>query len=255
LRRCGSQARDQVLITGATDGLGLELAGRYWRSGAAVIGVGRRPVDQGQERLGQFGVYCQADLSRPGATDQVALHLEAQAIRALDRVILNAAVGSYGPVEANPDQLIDEQLCVNLLAPVRLIHRLLPLVLQAQGHIVIIGSVAAELPAPDYAVYAATKAAIAGLGRSLRVELAGRATVQVIHPGAMRTSFHAKVGVPASLRTARFADPVKVAERVHAVIESKRRTAVIGGGNRLLMWVGRHAPGVVEALVRRRRRA
>jgi len=64
------------------------------------------------------------------------------------------------------------------------------------GRVIFIGSVAAALPAPDYAVYGATKAALEGFARSLRVELRGRVGVQVIHPGATRTGMHAKAGAP-----------------------------------------------------------
>ncbi len=167
-----------VLITGASDGIGLALAQRYRSHGARVLGVGRRPAAE------LPGDYCRVDLTQPFAAAVVADFLRQRGVDALDQLIHCAGVGSYGPIEAQASGAIDTLLDTNLHAPIALTHALLPALAAAAGRVIFIGSVVAALPAPEYAVYGATKAAIEGFARSLRVELRGRVGVQVIHPGA-----------------------------------------------------------------------
>jgi len=138
-------------------------------------------------------------------------------------------------------------------APIALTHALLPALWRARGTIAFIGSVAAALPVPEYAVYGATKAALAGFARSLRVELAGQVTVRVIHPGAIRTALHAKSGLavaPAAWR--RYPPPERVAAQVVRAIERGPATMALGPANRALRFAGRHGAGIVDALARQR---
>lgn len=243
--------RMTVLITGATDGIGRELAQIYRRRGARLILVGRRA----NPALGPGSAvrYCRADLAQPYAAAIVAAFLRRQGIARLDLLIHCAGVGSYGPPAGQAPGQIDELLAVNLAAPLALTHALLPLLESAGGAVTFIGSVAAALPAPDYAVYAASKAGLEGLARSLRSELAGRVTVQLIHPGATRTAMHARVGAPLErIGWRRFPPPALVAARIAAAIDARKPRATIGAGNRLLRFAGRQLGGLADRLAARR---
>lgn len=243
--------RMHVLITGASDGIGLALARLYAARGARVLGVGRRPAAELPPEL--RGDYCRADLAQPYGPAVVAEFLRRRGVAGLDLLIHCAGVGSYGPAEAQAPAAIDALLDVNLRAPIALTHGLLPLVVAARGRLVFVGSVAAALPAPDYAVYGATKAALEGFARSLRVELAGVAGVQVIHPGATRTAMHAKIGAPLDqLGWRRFPPPERVAAAVARAIEGGRPVATIGLANGLLRFAGRHLGGAIDRAVARR---
>jgi short-subunit dehydrogenase len=240
-----------ILITGATDGLGLELARLYQQQAARLILVGRRPLLTLDDPLFTEATYCQADLTHQDCADVVYEWLQTHDVQHLDLLIHNAGVGYYGDVAAQSPTNIQELVAVNLRAPVELTHRLLPYI--ERGSIVFINSVVAELPAPEYAVYAATKAALDGFAASLRIEVRTDTQVQVIYPGATRTGMHAKSGIPLeAMRWDEFPPAAETAVRIAAQIAARRPRATIGLSNRLLRFGGRHLSGIVDRLIRRR---
>ena len=243
-----------VLITGATSGIGLALARRYHAGGARLVLVGRRPLAALEDPLFTTETYCQADLAAPEAAGRVAAHLEARAIDTLDLVFQNAAVGAYGPIEAETAEQIAGQVAVNLAAPIALTQRLAPWLERAGGKVVFVSSVVEALPCADFAVYAATKAALDGFARSLRVEWAGRIEVQVVHPGAVRTDFHRKASVPAELvASPRIPSADDVAGDLVRLAGRRARTPTLGVGNRVARFVGRRLGRPLDWMMRRRR--
>ncbi|MCA9933031.1 MAG: SDR family NAD(P)-dependent oxidoreductase [Ardenticatenaceae bacterium] len=246
-------AQKTILITGATDGIGLALARHYAAQGHRLILVGRRSV--GPE-LGPQAAYCRADLAQADAAGRVTAFLEAQNITQLDLLVHNAGVGYYGRFPAQPAASIDALTAVNLRAPIALTHALLPWLRRARGQLVFVSSVASALPAPDYAVYAATKAALDGFARSLRVELRGQVTVQTIFPGATRTGMHAKMGIDrAVMDWEKFPSAKKTAVRMAALIARKRPFSAIGMSNTLLRFAGLRLGWLVDPLMRKGRSA
>lgn len=247
-----------VLITGATDGLGLALARHYHAQGARLVLVGRRPLAELSGPLFQPDTYCQVDLADSGQYARLYAWLHENNIQALDQIIHNAAVGWVGSIAEQPPNSIRELLAVNLLAPIHLTHGLFPWVQAADGLFTFIGSVVAALPAPHYAVYAATKAALAGFVRNLQIELAAchpNVQAQIIHPGAIRTGMHAKSGADLqSLPWPRFPTPEAVAQAVIRQMEGRVPQAVIGPGNRLAFWAGHHLPELADGLLGRMHR-
>ena len=240
-----------ILVTGATDGIGLELARLWHARGERVLVHGRRPDEDLPPDLQGLGTYVRADLSHPQAADEIVRRLDHLGVERLDLVVHNAGSGYYGPVEAQgwPDQ--EALLRTNLLAPIALTQRLLPRLVPG-GQLAFISSIAAALPCPDYAVYAASKAALEGFARSLRVELAGRLTVTVVRPGPARTGMHAKVGAPPDrVRPERFPPAARVARGIARAVESGRRRVTVGGGNRLLVAAGTHLAVPLDAWLRR----
>ena len=246
-----------VLITGATDGLGLALARRYRAQGSVVLMVGRRSLAALEPAFFTPATYCEADLALPDAHRRVAAWLDAQAVRALDLLIHNAGLGYVGDLESQDPANIRTLVDVNLWAPIALSHALFPRLQAAQARCVFISSVAADLPGPRYAVYTATKAALDGFARAWRAELradGSGVTVQVIHPGAVRTAMHAKSGAdPAALGWERFPPPDEVAAAIEAAILRSPRDATIGAANRFVRSAGRRTPGVVDRLAALRR--
>lgn len=245
-----------VLITGATDGIGLELARLYQQRGARLVLVGRRRLSGLSEPLFTPATYCQTDLSQSDAAGTVARWLKEHDIDTLDVLVNNADTGYYGPVEEESKDNIRKAVAVNLRAPIALTYALLPHLRRINGQIVFISSVATAMPSPDYAVYGATKAAIDGFARNLRIELADtNVTVQVLHPRGTNTDVPAKAGVPQKqIERLSKASPENVARDVLTAIDTREPTAAIGIGNRFLWAAGRYLAGVVDAAMRIGRR-
>lgn len=225
-----------ILITGATDGIGLALAQHYAASGHTLVLVGRRETGPA---MGVPVIYCQADLVRKDAVDRVTAVLQQHNISRLDLVIQNAGVGYYGRFLDQTTGSIDELVNVNLRAPIALTHALLPMLLASRGQLVFISSVVSALPGPAYTVYTATKAALDGFARSLRVELGNQIRVQTIFPGATRTGMHAKMGVSRSdMNWEKFPSASATAIRIANIIATNKTTATIGLGNGYLRFAG-----------------
>ncbi len=245
--------RQTVLITGATDGIGLALARRYAAQKARLILVGRRSLEELDPDFFTKDRYCRIDLSALNAESRLMTWLRARKIEQIDLLIQNAGVGYVGPVAEQPDANIRQLVAVNLRAPIALTHALLPLMNREAGKIVFIGSVASTLPMADYAVYVATKAALSGFVRSLQIELAasvayGSIALQMIHPGATQTGMHAKSGAdPAEMTWEKFPPAAKVAAQIERAICQKRRSRVLGFVNSLVYRGGKYLPRLVDA--------
>lgn len=241
-----------VLITGATDGVGKALAHQYRERGDQLILVGRRPPAALDPKLYTPQTYCRADLLWPDCTQIVKQFFYSHSIDRLDLLIHNAALGFYGPVASQSPASIRELMTVNLQAPIALTHTLLPWLLPAHGTVAFIGSVAARLPCPQFAVYGATKTALEGFTRSLRVELQGRVTVQMIHPGPIRTGMHARTNSPVPAeRIERFPSAEQVARQIVRAIDRRNGLVTLGWGNQMMAFGGRHASWLVDRLAAR----
>lgn len=250
-----TKTQQTILITGASDGIGKALALRYQVHGTRLVLIGRRPLAELDPAIHGSEAYCQADLSQPDSSQRILDWLTDRQIDRIDRLIHCAGIGYYGSLEQQSAASIRALIDINLRAPVGLTHALLPRVAVAQGRIVFISSVAAGLPAPDYAVYAASKAALEAFATNLRVELEGRVRVQIIAPGATRTAMHARSGAPlAQLGWSRFPSAELVAQQIERAIERGAGSTTIGIGNRLARLSGRHLGALVDWLVARRRR-
>lgn len=250
-----------IVITGATDGIGRALARHYagstlWQRPVRLVLIGRRALEELDDPLYAPETYCRVDLAGADCADAVERWLDDHGIDTVDLLIHNAGLGFVGPVTKQRAENIRQLVAVNLVAPIALTHRLLPRMDRRHGKMVYIGSVSAALPAPQYAVYAATKAALAGFVRNLQIELAAvpetrGLTAQIIHPGATRTGMHAKSGVTrAQMDWEKFRPAEAVATQIARTIRSRRRSVTLGWGNRILSWFGHNAIAPMDRMLR-----
>lgn len=238
-----------ILITGVSDGIGHALAVQYAAVGARVLGVGRRVFPESLVGSVDPDDYCMADLGATGAAETVRCFLDARGVTHVDVIVHNAAAGWYGAFQDQSPASIRELLAVNLSAPIALTHALLPRVSAAQGVIAFVSSVHSVLPTPDFAVYTATKAALDGFARNLRLEVGNAVDVLVFWPGPTRTQMHVKSGIPKErIHPERYASPEAVATQIITGIR-RRRSQALGPINHVLRWCAVHFEFLVDMVM------
>ena len=183
----------RALVTGGSRGIGAAIVQRLACDGARVVftyAASRSPADKLQSDIGARGgtaVPIKADSAHAQQVTD-AVDQAVTALGGLDILVNNAGVSTSGVVESFQLDDFDRMLAVNVRGVFVAIQRAIPH-LGMGGRIVTIGSIFAErVPRPSSAVYAMTKAALAGLTRGLARELGPRGiTVNVIQPGPTAT--------------------------------------------------------------------
>ncbi|QJT13239.1 MULTISPECIES: SDR family NAD(P)-dependent oxidoreductase [Aeromonas] len=181
----------RVLITGATSGIGFQLALDYRRAGWQVWGCGRDG-----ERLLALGRHGITPLQFDGR-DASAVSEAAAGLPRVDLVILNAGHCEYMDVAEGFDgALFARVIETNLIATGHALAAFLPL-LGAGGRLAIVSSSVSWLPLPRAEAYGASKAALDYLADTLRLDLAGKGIgVTLIRPGFVQTPLTAKNDFP-----------------------------------------------------------
>ena len=158
------KAKQTVLITGATGGIGYALAEIFARNGYNLALTGRKPekltsIKERWERQYNIDIkYCLKDLAISSTPDEIYQALRAEMIE-VDILVNNAGFGLLGKFSqlGLADQL--EMLQVNVTALTHLTRLFLPdMILRKRGKILNVASTAAFLPGPGMAVYYASKA-------------------------------------------------------------------------------------------------
>ncbi|GGU46793.1 SDR family NAD(P)-dependent oxidoreductase [Streptomyces violascens] len=177
-----------ALVTGASTGIGLAIAGRFAAEGATVYLTGRRKAEL-ENAVGQIGgraIGIRSDVSQLGDLDRLFAEIAESGGR-LDIVVANAGVGDFGPLGTITEEEYDRTTSINLKGTVFTVQKALPL-LSAGSSVILLSSSAALRGVPGLGIYAATKAAIRSLARTWAAELAGRGIrVNALTPGPVTT--------------------------------------------------------------------
>lgn len=252
--------RSTVLITGASSGIGADLARVFAREGHDLVLVARSR-DRLDALAGELGTahaaavqVISADLSVPGAAR--ALHERvAREGSVVDVLVNNAGFGMRGAfVDLDPVRQL-EMIQVNLVALTELTRLFLPeMVRRGAGRVLNVASTAAFQPGPLMAVYCATKAYVLSFSEALANELKGSGvTVTCVAPGATDTRFGESAGVTSTrLFRAGMMSSRAVAEAAYAATSKGVALAVPGCRNRLLSASVRFVPVATAARVARR---
>jgi NAD(P)-dependent dehydrogenase (short-subunit alcohol dehydrogenase family) len=188
-----------VLVTGGNSGIGLAAAQAFAAEGARVVITGRdaATLEQARTTLGADAVALTNDAGRIGDATALAAELTTRGLR-LDAVFLNAGVAKLLPMEQVDEALWDLVFATNVKGPYFQIQALAPL-LNPGASIVINGSINAHIGMPNSSVYAASKAAVISLAKTLSAELLPRgARVNVLSPGPVATPLYGKLGLDKS---------------------------------------------------------
>ncbi|MFN2593061.1 MAG: SDR family NAD(P)-dependent oxidoreductase [Candidatus Dormibacteria bacterium] len=239
-----------ALVTGASGGIGYELALILARHGHDLVLVARRAdkLSALAERLEldhRIHVRVVAkDLAHPGAAAEIHELLAAEG-RAVDILVNNAGAALLGKFAELSLEGQVEMLRLNVEAPTLLARLLLPSMLErGSGRILNVASTAGFQPGPLMAVYYATKAYLLSLSEALSNEVAGTGvTVTALCPGPTETGFAARAGTEDSrLFKGPTMDARTVAEAGYAALMAGRPLVIPGIRNRLLAFGVRLGP-------------
>lgn len=246
-----------VCITGASSGIGLELAQLFAADKRSLILVARR-----RERLEKlaaslsrdFGVEvhsCPLDLSQQDSADDLCRQLSEQDLQ-VGTLINNAGfglVGSFAELDL-PSQL--DMLSLNIRALTELTHRLLPsMISRRSGGILNVASVAAYQPGPYMAVYYATKSYVLSFSHALRQELRGSGVhVTCLAPGPTQSEF----GQVSGLSKFRFfttgaLSAEAVAKAGYRGFKQKKAVVIPGIRNRVMVSLVKHLPQTLTSSI------
>lgn len=242
-------ATETVLITGASSGIGWELAKLFAADGASLVLVARREAELrklADDLAKQFGTKSRIiakDLSQPSAPAEIVDELAKEGI-VVDVLANNAGFGDLQPfLDQEPQRQLD-MLQVNIVALTRLTRLLLPGMLdRRRGGVLNVGSVAGFVPGPGWSIYSATKAYVVSFTEALAGEVHGRGvTITCLAPGATETGFahEAKADSLSVFRHAMSA--AKVARIGHRGFRNGKLLVVTGFFNQFSVFMLRFLP-------------
>ena len=215
-----TKTESTALITGASSGIGFELARCFARDGYNLLMVAhyRGKLQDAANKIQQEFPSVQVDtialdLSKDNAPEKLFNEVQ-QRGRQLDVLVNNAGFGEYGPFSESDLQKELAMIHLNVIALVHLTKLFLPSMLNRNsGKILQLGSVASFMPAPLQSVYGATKAFILSFSEALQEELKeSNVTVTVLCPPATDTNFFKVAGAQDSkIAQGNLATPEEVA--------------------------------------------
>ncbi len=186
-----------ALVTGASAGLGAEFASQFAPDCASMVLVARRGerllalANELEGRHSGLKVYCFAvDLCSIDQRQKFFSRLKSKGLQP-DLLVNNAGMGDVGAFASSDWGKIQSMMDLNMDALTHCCHQFLPaMIAEQKGAIVNVSSLAATLPIPDFAVYAATKAYVSGFSEALSIELADHGVnVLAVCPGPVHTEF------------------------------------------------------------------
>jgi short-subunit dehydrogenase len=253
-----------VVITGASKGIGAELARQLAARGAKLVLAARNLPE-----LEAVAAQCRASGAAVVTVKaDVAVERDCQAVIAgavlafgrVDALVNNAGMSMWARFEEIRDLTVLERIMqVNYMGAVYCTHHALPYLREARGRLVGISSLAGRTGVPTRTGYAASKHAMTGFFDSLRIELEGSGvTVTMIYPGFVATGIRENAtgpdGLPILVSPVREGEVMSAAEcaaRIVRAIERREREVVMTARGRIGLWLKLLAPSLVDRIARR----
>ncbi len=238
-------ARETVMVTGASSGIGLASARLLAGDGYSVIAASRSMdrLDGLRQEAEERGLPIRAvelDINSEASVDEVMPGLVRE-VGGIDALVNNAGYGLRGPLHSVSSEEMRAQFETNVFAALRLTRAVLPgMVERGKGTIVNVGSVVGRIGMPFSGAYSASKFALEGMSESMRMELWPLGVrVAIVEPGLFRTRFlenqvaaagsdSMSYGGTVARRTERAeygptaGNPAKVARVIRKIIRSRR---------------------------------
>ena len=242
-----------ALITGASSGIGLELAKSFAQSGHNLILVARtesKLEDLRNQLMQQHSVHVElivADLAQVDAAAKLVKEIDRRKL-VVDILVNNAGFGELGQFNEISIERQLNMIQLNVVTVVHLAKLLLPEMLKRKrGGILNVASTAAFQPGPNMAIYYATKAFVLSFSEAIHEELLGTGVkVVCLAPGPTETGFGEDSGMnDTKIFSANAMSAAKVAQVGAKAFESNRAIAIPGLKNRIGTLLARIAPRAV----------
>ena len=250
-----------ALVTGASSGIGADIARELASRGHAIVLVARREdrLTALADELRDAGARAEvipADLSDENGRDLMQATIQALGLE-IEILVNNAGFGNSAPLHRAERERILELVRLNCEALIDLQARYSPAMAdRGRGAILNVASTAAFQPLPGTAAYAASKSFVLSLSEATHTELSGRGvTVTALCPGPVRTEFAEVAGVGGAedkLPDLFWTESAEVAAAAVAGLESGKRVVVPGLINRAGALGGQHAPRMLVLPLTRR---
>jgi short-subunit dehydrogenase len=250
------RSRPLAVVTGASSGIGLELAKQFAGNGFdVVVAAEDDAVHEAAAELRRLGAEVQpvrVDLATYDGVEALYEQVAATG-RPVDALALNAGVGSGGEFTETDLRKELELISLNVTSTVHLAKRVIPdMVERGFGRVLFTSSIAATQPGPYEAVYAASKTFVQSFAEAIRTELADTGvTVTSLMPGVTRTNFFRRAGMEdtrAGSDENLQDDPAKVAQQgFQALLDGEEKVVAGNPMNKVMSAMGRVTPDSVKA--------
>lgn len=186
-----------AVITGGSSGIGLATAKLFQHAGAkvAISGRSQQSLEQAVKELGPGTVAVRSDVSKLGDLDRL-FAVVTEKLGRIDVLFANAGIAKFAPVTDVSEDVYDETFDINVKGVFFTVQKAIPF-LNDNASVILNTSFVNQAGVPTTSVYAASKAAVRSLARSISSELAGRGIrVNVVSPGPISTPIYTKLGLP-----------------------------------------------------------
>jgi short-subunit dehydrogenase len=240
------QPTSTALVTGASSGIGVAIAGELARRGHALTLVARR-ADRLRDMAADIGdkhgvrvEWIAVDLTDASDRDRLPAEVTARG-QVVDLLVNDAGMGTSGPFHELPVAREVDLVRLNVEAMVALCGAFVPgMVERGSGGILNVASVSGFMPVPQQATYCASKAFVLAFTETLTMDLHGTGVVATaLCPGPVKTEF---AGIIEGMPSVYFVDPARVAREAIDGLEQGRSTVVPGALNKANAVLGRHTP-------------
>ena len=240
-------APKRIVVTGAASGLGRAVAELLRDQGVTVAALDRDPCS-----IDGLALSATVDITDASAVDAF-IDTCVKNLGGIDGVAHCAGIfdNRFLPVGDTTDEQFDRTIAVNLTGTFHVARASLPALMASAGRLVIVGSVASRYPQPGGGAYAASKAAVGALARSIALEYAPHGvTCNTIMPGYMHTGMTSLLQtrpelqsrIESSVPLGRISDPAEVAEVIAFILTARHNyltgeEILVDGGTALTSYV------------------
>jgi len=190
----------QVIVTGASSGIGRATAMRFGRAGATVVAVGRdgaalADVAKAVEGAGGTCSTVTADVTEAAAPSRIVAAALKQ-MGGLTTLVNAAGIIGNGSIETTTDEEWDTMMDINARAPFRLMRAAMPALIESKGSVVNVSSVTGLRSFPGVLAYCVSKSAIDQLTRCAALEVAAKGVrINAVNPGVVISNLHRRGGM------------------------------------------------------------
>ena len=209
----------EILVTGSSRGIGLEISRLLNENGAQIIGISRsKPVEKDKKIFIEHYKCDFSDLDDLNKTIKVII----KKYHSLNGLVSNVGFGRFGALETFSTRQIKESINVNLTSHIIVASLIVPLFKKKKfGDIIFMGSESSIAGAKNGSLYSAAKFGLRGLSQALRKDCANQSVrVSIVNPGFVRTEFFKSLNFEPAMDKEAALDPKDVANVILNILAS-----------------------------------